>query len=156
MICSPQTDAAVRAALLPNISSGSESQAAEMGSPSTYPMGIGSIIEPSGEPIAVSKLTSESLTRIEELLIRGERKQAYTYALDQKLWAHAMIIASSIDKEAWKEVVNDFLHTELASKDEPPHSAALSASRPGSKPTAHLESLRAAYSLFSGQGAASG
>lgn len=149
-------EAAVRKALLPSISGGAESQASEMGSPPTYPLGIGAVVEPSGAPLSVSTLTTESLTKIEELLIRGERKQAYTYALDQKLWAHAMIIASSIDKEAWKEVVNDFLHTELASKDEPPHSAALSASRPGSKPSAHLESLRAAYSLFSGQGAASG
>lgn len=141
--------------MLPDLTTGADAQAADMGSPSMYPIGIGAVVEPTEASISVTTLTSTALSKIEELLIRGERKQAYTYALDHKLWAHAMIIASSIDKEAWKEVVNEFLHTELAS-NEPPHSAALSGARSSSKSSTHLESLRAAYSLYSGQGSASG
>ena len=63
-----------------------------------------------------------------------------------------MIIASSIDKDAWKEVVNDFLHQELTFGGElarVPHPASQS-----SKKT--WESLRVTYSFFSGQGAAAG
>lgn len=57
-----------------------------------------------------------------------------------------MVIASSIDKDAWKEVVNEFLRTELASGNNDNH-----------KPTTDgREWLRVAYSLFSGQGAAAG
>jgi hypothetical protein len=108
-------------------------------------------------PISVTTLTSSALNKIEELLVRGERRKAYTYALDQKLWAHAMVIASSIDKEAWKEVVNDFIHTELASQDDPPHSAAkIPGGNPLKQAPTRREGLRAAYSLFSGQGAAAG
>jgi len=105
-------------------------------------------------PISVTTLKSSTLDRIEELLLQGDRRQAYQFAMDQKLWAHAMIIASSIDKESWKEVVNDFLRTELGSKED--------AARSGSTlngihhSQSNRESLRVAYSLFSGQGAAAG
>lgn len=61
-----------------------------------------------------------------------------------------MIIASSIDQDAWKEVVHDFLHQELTFGDESSH-AALSSSF---KKT--WENLRVTYSFFSGQGAAAG
>jgi len=62
-----------------------------------------------------------------------------------------MVIASSIDKEAWKEVVNDFIRSELSSQ--------VSADGTGSNQrdaTPGREPLKVAYSLYSGQGAASG
>lgn len=66
-----------------------------------------------------------------------------------------MIIASSIDKESWKEVVNDFLRTELGSKEEA--SRGVSTNGGGIKSlTNNRDSLRVAYSLYSGQGAAAG
>src|SRR6266498_302708 len=68
-------------------------------------------------PISVTSLHPAELSKIEEFLLQGDRRQAYRYALDKKLWAHAMIIASSIDRETWKEAVNDFLHRELAGSD---------------------------------------
>lgn len=113
--------------------------------------------ESSETPIAVSTLRPSALQKIQEFLLRGERRQAYHYALDERLWAHAMVIASSIDKEAWKEAVNDFLKTELGVKDD-------ATSRPTnlrvtetSAPAVNgREGLRVAYSLFSGQGAAAG
>ena len=103
--------------------------------------------------VAVSTPRSLCLDKIQEFLLRGERRQAYCYALDEKLWAHAMIIASSIDKDAWKEVVNEFLKAELGVKEEtsqgrsyPKIKDALPSSTNG------REGLRAVYSLFSGQG----
>lgn len=107
-------------------------------------------------PITVTTLRSSALDKIEELLLQGDRRQAYQYAMSEKLWAHAMIIASSIDKDAWKEVAHDFLRTELGTRDAP-----LSNLPKGSTPSVtsqpHTrESLRVAYSLFSGSGAAAG
>ncbi len=105
-------------------------------------------------PISVSILRSSALDKIEEFLLRGDRRQAYQYAAEEKLWAHAMVIASSIDKESWKEVVHDFLRTELPVKEELDNTSHLSnghASSPKNR-----ESLRVAYSLFSGQGPAAG
>lgn len=98
-------------------------------------------------PISVITLKPSSLDKIQGFLLRGERHEAYQYALDEKLWAHAMVIASSIDKEAWKEVVNDFLNNELRPKD---------LASGTDKATNGRECLRVAYSLFSGQGAAAG
>lgn len=103
-------------------------------------------------PISVTSLRTSSLSKIEEFLLQGDRRQAFQYAMDQKLWAHAMIIASSIDKDAWKEVVNDFLHQELTFSDE--QARVLATLSPASKKT--WENLRVTYSFFSGQGAAAG
>jgi COPII coat assembly protein SEC16 len=91
--------------------------------------------------VAVFASTPESLEKIEGSLVRGDRRQAYHYALDQKLWAHALIIASGIDKDAWHEAVNEFLKAGLTSD------VASTRGRDG---------LRFAYSLFSGQGSAAG
>ena len=64
-----------------------------------------------------------------------------------------MIIASSIDKEAWKEVVNEFIRSELNSQ------SAADTTAPGRRdmmpPGTGREPLKVAYSLYSGQGAAS-
>jgi hypothetical protein len=81
--------------------------------------------------------------------MQGDRRQAYQYALNQKLWAHAMIIASSIDKESWKEVVNEFLRKELAASSEQLRGSNVAAPH---YPQRSWESLRVAYSFFSGQG----
>lgn len=94
------------------------------------------------QDISTTILKSSHLEKIEEFLTRGERKRAYHYALDEKLWAHAMVIASSIDKDAWKEVVGEFLKAELTSKSSETSSGIIHG----------RESLRVVYSLFSGQG----
>ena len=100
-------------------------------------------------PISVTTLKPSALEKIQEFLIRGERRQACHYALDEKLWAHAMVIASSIDRDAWQEAVKEFIRVELGSND-----AQDDKIRPNDSNS--RESLRVAYSLFAGQGAASG
>jgi COPII coat assembly protein SEC16 len=163
--CRPQIDVAIRSALVPRLemSSGAPALDATTSTPVmalslpadtvsslssfSYP---GLAIAPSTSqetPIAVSTLYPSTVDKIQEFLLRGERQKAYHFALDEKLWAHAMVIASSIDKEAWKEVVNEFLKTELGRLG--PN--AETASKPDGR-----ESLRVAYSMFSGQGAAAG
>jgi hypothetical protein len=100
--------------------------------------------------LSTTVLHASSLDKIQNFLLQGERRQAYHYALDQKLWAHAMVISSSIDKEAWKEAVSEFLKTELAPKD-------ASHLHNGSQQALSVtgrEGLRVAYSLYSGNGAA--
>lgn len=107
---------------------------------------------PDEVPISTITVRPSVLDKLEELLLQGNRRQAYQFAMDQKLWAHALIIASSIDKDSWKEVVNDFLRTELGSKED---AARISSGDLGQKKASNRDSLRVAYSLFSGQGAAS-
>lgn len=165
---SPQLDTSVRAALLPRLAESGSSSSLESPPiasalsfsspiPDSY-SGFGLLTSDSGEnPIAVSTLRPSVLAKIQELLVRGERRQAYHFALDEKLWAHAMVIASGIDKEAWKEVVNEFLRTELGVKDDERRLPAMSRSNEPPPPTTNgREWLRVAYSLFSGQGPAAG
>lgn len=116
-----------------------------------------SISESNETPIAISTLRPSTLDRIKEFLLRGDRRKAYHYALDQKLWAHAMVIASSIDKEAWQEVVNEFIRTELGTMSDLSRTSSFGQGPTSNSSTTNgRESLRVAYSMFSGQGAASG
>ncbi|KAH7914707.1 Sec23-binding domain of Sec16-domain-containing protein [Hygrophoropsis aurantiaca] len=153
---SQHIDGAVRAALVPNAASAESAQdglfAPSFTSPIPNAHGLAPAIPTINEaPIAVTTLLPSALDKIEDFLVRGERKQAYHYALDEKLWAHAMVIASSIDKDAWKEVVQEFIKTELGSYDISKHGAA-PGSHEQSPSTNGREWLRVAYSLFSGQG----
>ncbi|KAJ7582686.1 Sec23-binding domain of Sec16-domain-containing protein [Mycena floridula] len=151
---SPQIDAAVRGALVPRLET---TENGDLDPSNTvlpsYPS-LGDVHAASNEaPISVSTLRPSALDKIQEFLLRGERRQAYHYALDEKLWAHAMVIASGIDKESWKEVVNEFLKNELGSKERTEGSQLLRvADAPGLQANGR-EPLRVAYSLLSGQGA---
>lgn len=163
----PQIDTAVRAALVPALAATSSdsdgpsnsqalgfSSIADIPNPSgvSYPTGL--VSELNESPIATSTLRPSALDKIQDFLLRGERRKAYHYALDERLWAHAMIIASSIDRDSWKETVNEFLRTELGAKD---NRSKGTTSVPGvQSPTNGREGLRVAYSLYSGQGSASG
>lgn len=155
--CSPSIDASVRTTLVPRLDGTLTSPTPEfktIADAQAIRPDIASVLNPD-TVLAVSTLRSSCLDKIQEFLLRGERRQAYCYALDEKLWTHAMIIASSIDKDAWKEVVNEFLKAELGVKDEGTHER----SYPKMKDalvslTNGREGLRVAYSLFSGQGSA--
>ncbi|TFL07635.1 Sec23-binding domain of Sec16-domain-containing protein [Pterulicium gracile] len=147
-------DTAVRGVLVPSIkgeeadeSNGTFTSVADM-------QGINGDLGYSGafgsteEAMSTTTLRSSALEKIQGFLLRGERRKAYHYALDQKLWAHAMVISSSIDKEAWQEAVTEFLRTELGPKDDGALTSAGEAARVNG-----WEGLRVAYSLFSGTGA---
>lgn len=99
-----------------------------------------------GGALVTYQVKPGALDKLQEHLLRGERQLAYRHALDEKLWAHAMLISSSMDKDAWKEVASEFIRTELG----------VDATRAAVDPSNGRESLRVAYSLFAGQGAAAG
>lgn len=47
-------------------------------------------------------------------LYAGRREQAVWYAVDQRLWAHALLIAQTINnKDTWKQVVQEFVKKEV-------------------------------------------
>ncbi|CCM02366.1 uncharacterized protein FIBRA_04461 [Fibroporia radiculosa] len=165
---SPQVDTAVRAALVPRTSSGAPDTlriASSLGgsdlqlqsphvptSPSPYMSLASSSQELNDTPVTVHTVRSSNLDKIQEFLLRGDRRAACHYASDEKLWAHAMVIASSIDKDIWKEVVSEFVRTELADKS---NKGTLPGKDKGLSSGTTREALRVAYSVFSGQGPAS-
>lgn len=97
------------------------------------------------------QVKTTSLDHLQELLIRGERRKAYQFASDEKMWAHALLIASNLDKDkaAWKEVVSEFIQAELG--------VLAGVDSPINAPSANKrESLRVAYGLIAGDSAAAG
>ncbi|KAH9946034.1 Sec23-binding domain of Sec16-domain-containing protein [Epithele typhae] len=148
---SDQIDAAVRAALAPSdgITSDSASGSSTM-IPATsteilsnaYSMSS-ALPNTQNQTVVKTVVRSSHLDKIQDLLARGDRRGACHYAADEKLWSHALLIASSIDKECWKEVVTEWIRAELVS--EPGQ---------GETTTVPREPLRVAYSLFGGNGAA--
>ncbi|KAF9482773.1 hypothetical protein BDN70DRAFT_800853 [Pholiota conissans] len=152
LLGTPQAEAAVRSTLVPRLEGAPVIQDAVSLHCVAY---IASYKVPVLDevPISVTTLRPSALDKIEELLLLGDRRQAYQFAMEQKLWAHAMVVASSIDKESWKDVVHDFLRSELAAKAESDITLGVNGKLPHSS-KGNRESLRVAYSLFSGQGSA--
>lgn len=154
---SPEIDKAVRAALVPRLGHDADSDLAKFSTPADG-FGASGSLASNETPISITTLKPSALEKIQEFLIRGERRQACHYALDEKLWAHAMVIASSIDRDAWQETVKEFIRSELGSGGAQDEKMRTSDSRRGSLLTPKSdgrESLRVAYSLFAGQGVTS-
>ncbi|KAG0147708.1 hypothetical protein CROQUDRAFT_670305 [Cronartium quercuum f. sp. fusiforme G11] len=140
---SPKTDEAVRNALQSIlIRSPSESTGS-----SSHP--IDSLITtdptaPSASPDTVASYTvrASSLDALQNFFSHGDRPKALKFALDQQMWAHALVIANSLGNETWRDTVREFVRSELSN-----------AVGPGGQPSSGRESLRTLYSLFAGAGA---
>lgn len=57
------------------------------------------------DPIAVEKLRAT--------LLKGKRTDAVWQAVDNRLWSHALLLASTLDKTVWKQVVAEFVKQEV-------------------------------------------
>lgn len=99
------------------------------------------VIDGSSKPVTTYAVTGSNLDSLSAFLMRGERRKAVKYALDHKMWAHAFVIASCVDTDCYKDVVAEFLQSELTPL---PGDASSVDSRQG---------LRVAYSMFAGLGA---
>ncbi|KAI0670288.1 Sec23-binding domain of Sec16-domain-containing protein [Trametes maxima] len=150
---STEIDAATRAALLPDMDSAAIHVDASHGTSGIASASSSDLLAgaqygltsalPSAQDHTVSTtiVRSSQLDKIQSLLAKGDRRGACHYAADEKLWPHAFVIASSIDKETWKDVVTEWARAELAND------------HTDGAPTGGRESLRVAYSLFGGNGA---
>lgn len=81
------------------------------------------------QPDAVDPRSIEDLR---DSLLQGDGVKAVWAAVDRRLWGHAMIIASTMDRSVWKQVVQEFVRREIRSS------------------TANTESLAALYEIFAG------
>lgn len=94
-----------------------------------------------GSVVTTHELRTDFLQKVQGMLLRGERRPAVDYAVAQKMWAHAMTIASCVDKECWKEVVSEFIEHEIGQAE-----TSLTSQGQGD-----LQGLKVAYNVFSGQ-----
>ncbi len=107
-----------RKALLPHLSSSTEGtdagsvhvpmniSAPDRGS-AAYPS-FGTTLN-SDQTFAEYIVRTSALDKIQSFLLRGELRQAYHFALDEKMWAHAMVIAHGLDKDSFREVAEEFI-----------------------------------------------
>jgi hypothetical protein len=75
---------------------------------------------------------AESIEALRRLLLEGEREKAVWHAVDKKLWGHAMLIASTLPRDIWKQVTQEFVRVEVRTTGE------------------NVEALAALYDVFSG------
>lgn len=71
-----------------------------------------------GPVLSTSTLTENSIQKLSELLLRGNKDGALRYASDQGLWAHALVIASRSGPEAWANVLREFATSDLQSNSD--------------------------------------
>ena len=84
-----------------------------------------------GIPEAVNQNAMEELRKT---LLHGNREKAVWFAVDNRMWAHAMLVASTLDPNISKQVSSEFVKQEVKSFGE------------------NTESLSALYQVFSGNG----
>ncbi|KAJ5519262.1 COPII coat assembly protein Sec16 [Penicillium expansum] len=83
-------------------------------------------------PSQPDALDAQWLEELRLHLICGDREKAVWSAVDRRLWGHAMIISSTMDKSISKQVAQEFVRREVRSK------------------SANTESLAALYEIFAG------
>ena len=100
----PVAESAVRKLLSP------ESMSDELADPT---LDMGSLLAGDsalgGIPQPESVLDAKPIAALKRLLLRGERERAIWHAVDQKLWGHAMMIASTLSRDTWKQVAQEFV-----------------------------------------------
>ena len=74
----------------------------------------------------------EAMEDLRKLLLHGEREKAVWHAVDNQLWAHAMLLASSLERDVWRQVSQEFVRQEVKTFG------------------VNTESLAALYQIFAG------
>ncbi|KAJ5854970.1 hypothetical protein N7534_007513 [Penicillium rubens] len=87
---------------------------------------------PSEMPAQPDAVDAQWLEELRLYLICGDREKAVWSAVDRRLWGHAMIISSTMDRSISKQVVQEFVRREVRSK------------------SANTDSLAALYEIFAG------
>lgn len=90
------------------------------------------IYQPVGTLHQSQPLEPSALESVRKNLLRGDREKAVWDAVDAGLWAHAMLISSTLDKQIWRQVVQEFVRQEVKTAGN------------------NTESLAALYEIFAG------
>jgi COPII coat assembly protein SEC16 len=130
-------DRKVQEILLPQAASLSSAEESQSFGVTASSLALTSMNQSSADPTALAtyNLTTDFLRSIRSLLMQGDRPGAIRKAVDQKMWGHALLIASSVSEIVWRETAEQFIQSELRGA--------------GSQ---EFESLRFLYGVFGGEG----
>lgn len=102
-----EIDTAVRKVLIPEIA-----QTVPGENTGFVPMDMSAIS--ALRPANAETVDAEALEEFRTKLLSGDREAAVWYAADKRLWAHALLIASTAaGKDLWKRVLEEFIKTEV-------------------------------------------
>lgn len=114
-----KAEQSVRAILCPDMAG---SEVADASSAVTG--GLPGIPRHDGSHAAHIQADPNAMEAVRKLLLQGEREKAVWYAVDQRMWAHAMVLASTLDKSVWKQVLHEFTRLEVKTHGEKTESLA--------------------------------
>ncbi|RIA82559.1 Sec23-binding domain of Sec16-domain-containing protein, partial [Glomus cerebriforme] len=138
LVGSPKVEELVRKILVPS-SSKSSNDEANFTVPADTDFDVQKGLSQTSETSSITySVPIKSVDKLQELLLKGDRVAAINHAMNENLWAHALIIASCVNKDLWKDVVTGFIKHEMGIQK-------------GDESNGR-ESLRVLYSLFAGQG----
>ena len=95
----PQIEEEVRKVLLPNLAQ--LGQVADLQSPGS------AMAQP--DPVDASVLA-----QLRQALFEGQRERAVWIAEEKKLWGHALLLASTMGPEMWKQIVASFVRSQVS------------------------------------------
>jgi hypothetical protein len=72
-------------------------------------------VQPTGDILPDSP-TPKELGVLRSHLCKGDRVKAVWHAVDERLWGPALLIASTLDKDIWKQVIQEFVRKEVRDK----------------------------------------
>lgn len=68
---------------------------------------------PRANTIQAEPVDPRAIEDLQKLLTKGDREKAVWHAVDQRLWGHAMLLSSTLSKDLWKQVVQEFVRKEV-------------------------------------------
>lgn len=90
------------------------------------------IYRPSGANVRPDSIDPMAIETLRKTLLSGDRQGAVYQAMDNRLWSHALILASNMERSMWGHVVREFVRQEVNTAGE------------------NTETLSALYEIFAG------
>ncbi|KAL8674352.1 MAG: hypothetical protein Q9168_001212 [Polycauliona sp. 1 TL-2023] len=123
-----KAEEAVRIILCPELGQGEGTEGSLVGSG----VSKAGASKPDGPRPVAESVDPSAIESVRSFLLQGEREKAVWHAVDRRMWAHAMVLASTLDKSVWKQVLHEFTRLEVKPYGE------------------NSESLAALYEVFAG------
>ncbi|RVX68076.1 hypothetical protein B0A52_08215 [Exophiala mesophila] len=93
---------------------------------------LSGIYRPSGSTARPESTDPMAVELLRKRLLNGDRQGAVIHAMDNRLWSHALIISSTMDRSMWGQVVREFVRQEVKASG------------------SNAEALSALYEIFGG------
>lgn len=126
----PIVEKAVRSILSPELTQGDDASLP----PHTSNASLLGITPHSGSGAIPLPASPDAMEALRKMLLHGEREKAVWHAVDNRLWAHAMLISSTLEQGIWKQVSQEFVRQEVKTFGD------------------NTEALAALYQVFAGNG----